>query len=80
MIKDTSLMKSMVKTAHRLWILMLCSLILPALSFAGPIISCDSQNVNIGSIREGTIKRIRHVFTIKNTGDAPLKIIRVKPG
>jgi hypothetical protein len=47
---------------------------------ADPIIECDTPTVNAGSIRENEVKRIRHVFTIKNTGDKPLKIEQVKPG
>jgi len=56
-----------------------CSVFFSA-SSAGPVVHCDSPNVNVGSIREGTIKRIRHVFTLKNTGNEPLRLTRVKPG
>ena len=73
-------MKTPFKILHGLLIFIICSMILPSLVFAAPIIQCDTPNVNIGSIREGEIKQIRHIFRIKNTGDEPLIINRVKPG
>lgn len=50
------------------------------ISFSAPIIQCDTQDVNVGTIREGEVKRLRHVFLIKNTGDETLIIQQVKPG
>ena len=48
--------------------------------FAGPKIKVDKNDVNVGTIMEGTKKSVRHTFVIKNTGDEPLKIQEVKPG
>lgn len=73
-------MKTTFKILHGLLIFIICNMILPSLVYAAPIIQCDSPNVDIGSIREGEIKRIRHIFKIKNIGDEPLIINRVKPG
>ncbi len=73
-------MKNILKILHGVTLFIILVLFLPAFVSAAPKIHCDSPNVDIGSIREGTIKRIRHIFTIKNTGDEPLLINRVKPG
>ena len=54
--------------------------IFPIYTYAAPIIEVDTQNVNVGSIREGKVKRIRHVFKIFNKGDEPLIISKVKAG
>ena len=47
---------------------------------AQPIIQVDSPDVNLGSIKMGTVDKIEYEFKIKNTGDQPLIINRVKPG
>ncbi|RNC65256.1 MAG: DUF1573 domain-containing protein [Desulfuromonadales bacterium] len=47
---------------------------LPAL--AAPTISVEKPVLDFGTIPQG--KKINHVFTLKNTGDAPLTIIRTK--
>lgn len=54
--------------------------IFPINTYAAPIIEVDTQNVNVGSIREGEVKRVRHVFKIFNKGDEPLIISKVKAG
>lgn len=72
-------MKKYPKILGRLYMLFIC-FIMPISLLAAPIIEVDSPNVNLGSIREGKIKKIRHTFKIKNTGDKPLIIHRVKPG
>ena len=54
--------------------------IFPFYTYAAPIIEVDTQHVNIGSIREGEVKRVRHVFKIFNKGDEPLIISKVKAG
>lgn len=46
---------------------------------AGPKAEFDSTIINKGDIIEGTTTKIPAVFTIKNTGDAPLKLLTVKP-
>ncbi|MBD3346550.1 MAG: DUF1573 domain-containing protein [Chitinivibrionales bacterium] len=47
---------------------------------ATPMISVDSADFDVGEIREGSVDKIKHEFTIKNTGDEVLKIEKVKPG
>ena len=47
---------------------------------AAPMVSVDSANFDMGVIRAGTKKEIKHAFVIKNTGDDTLKIEKVKPG
>ena len=47
---------------------------------AAPMISVDSADFNIGTIREGEQKSIKHTFKITNTGDDTLIIEKVKPG
>ena len=54
--------------------------IFPLNTLAAPIIELDTQNVNLGSIREGKVKRVRHTFKIFNKGDKPLIINKVKAG
>ena len=66
-------MKSLIITLTFLTIYPLCT-------YAAPIIEVDTQNVNVGSIREGKVKKIKHVFKIFNKGDDPLLISKVKAG
>jgi hypothetical protein len=47
---------------------------------AAPMIKVDSADFYIGIIKEGEQKSIKHTFIVKNTGDAVLKIEKVKPG
>ncbi|MGD9201530.1 MAG: DUF1573 domain-containing protein, partial [Chitinispirillia bacterium] len=60
-----------------LWFLM-C--FLPIKVFSDAIIKVDTSDFNVGSIKEGQLKLVRHTFTIKNTGKDTLIIKRVKPG
>ena len=53
---------------------------LPAAILAAPMISVDSVNFDIGTIREGEMKVVKHTFKVKNTGDSALVIQQVKPG
>ncbi len=60
-----------------------CSVLLGIFSMqlsvtAAPMISVDSADVNVGTVYEGTGKSVKHVFTIKNTGDEPLIIERIR--
>lgn len=57
-----------------------CLTIFAACTYAAPIIEVDTQRVDMGSIREGKVKRVRHVFKIFNKGDEPLIISKVKAG
>ena len=63
--------KSMVHTLS-------CLTLFAAYVYAAPIIYVDTQHVNLGSIRKGTVKRVRHVFNIFNKGDELLIISKVK--
>ncbi|MBN1756946.1 MAG: DUF1573 domain-containing protein [Chitinispirillaceae bacterium] len=47
---------------------------------AAPMISVDSADFDIGIIREGEQKSIKHTFKIKNTGKDTLIIEKVKAG
>ncbi len=73
-------MKSYLNRIISLWVPITILFVLANLVFAGPTIKIDTPNVDIGSIREGEVKRVRHVFTVRNTGDKDLIINRVKPG
>jgi hypothetical protein len=66
------------KTFLRLVLVTVCFSILRI--SAQPIIQVDSPDVNLGSIKMGTVDKIEYEFKIKNTGDQPLIINRVKPG
>ncbi len=47
--------------------------------FAGPKMEIDPQTVNSPDIIAGTTTKVTAIFTVKNTGDAPLKLTSVKP-
>ncbi|MBN1577001.1 MAG: DUF1573 domain-containing protein [Chitinispirillaceae bacterium] len=47
---------------------------------AAPMIKVDSANFDMGIIKEGAQKSIKHTFIVKNTGDETLIIEKVKPG
>ena len=55
-------------------------MLVPAAISAGPKISVDSADFDIGTIHEGQFKSIKHTFKVKNTGDSVLVIQSVKPG
>jgi hypothetical protein len=71
-------MKNCLK--NRVFLTLSCFLIFALSIHAAPIIAVDTQHVDLGSIREGTVKRVRHVFKIMNKGDEPLIISKVKAG
>ncbi len=55
-------------------------LILPAyIVFAGPKMEIEPQTFNSPDIIAGTTTKVPATFTVKNTGDAPLKLTSVKP-
>lgn len=55
-------------------------LILSAYSvFAGPKMEIEPQTFNSPDIIAGTTTKVPAVFTVKNTGDAPLRLTSVKP-
>ena len=47
---------------------------------AGPHIVIDSTEYQAGTVIEGKADRLNAVFTVKNTGDADLKLTQVRPG
>ncbi len=49
-----------------------------ALAAGAPRIEISDKNWNAGAVAPGAT--VRHSFTVKNTGDAPLTILNVKPG
>ncbi len=60
--------------------ILLAVISLAGLVSAGPKISVDSANFDLGGIKEGSKKKVSHQFAIKNTGDEVLKITKVRPG
>ncbi len=69
----------MKKTLKTLF-LMAMLLVVPAACKTGPLISVDSEEVNLGTIKQGTKAAAKYVFKVKNTGDSVLVIRDVRPG
>lgn len=55
-------------------------IILSGVVSGAPGIQVDSADYDAGVIREGSAKRISHVFRITNTGDEPLIVEKVRTG
>ena len=68
-----------MKTASFLGIILCCCALVPAAP-KGPAVQIDSTDFPVGIIEEGQMASIVHAFRIKNVGDAPLTLERVKPG
>lgn len=51
-----------------------------AAAYSGPEISVGNAEFDAGTVVEGERKHVEHVFELKNTGDADLKITDVKAG
>ena len=49
-------------------------------SMAGPKVSVSSKEYNADTVMQGKLEYVRHTFKLKNTGDEPLRIKRVRPG
>ena len=47
---------------------------------AGPVIQFDTTTFNCGTVIEGKTDKLNATFIVKNTGDAVLKIEKVRPG
>ena len=45
---------------------------------AAPKIAIDSTRVTVDTVVQGETSRIRHVFTVRNTGDSPLRVDKVR--
>ncbi len=48
--------------------------------WAAPMMTVDTVDHNLGTIREGSKASVSHSFKIKNTGDSVLVIRDVRPG
>jgi len=59
--------------------ILLIPIFVAATLFAGPKISADKADVDLGAIMKKEMKDVNHTYILKNTGDAPLNIQRVKP-
>ena len=46
-------------------------------ALAGPRLAVEGRNYNFGTILQG--EKVEHVFSLKNSGDAPLEIKQVRP-
>ena len=66
----------------KLWIICLFSVAVACAqshsSQPGPHIKFEQQEINLGTVDEGTL--VKHIFKFKNTGEDTLRIIRVEPG
>lgn len=51
--------------------------LIPVSASAAPKLAIDAPIFDFGTITQG--KKVEHVFTLKNTGDAPLRIKQVRP-
>lgn len=47
---------------------------------AAPVIQVDSADFDYGRVMKGSTRSISHVFKVRNSGDEPLRIRRVRPG
>lgn len=52
----------------------------PLSLMAGPKITVDTADADVGTIIEGQVPIISHAFKIKNTGDSVLRITSVRAG
>ena len=69
-------MKKSLATLSIMFMLM----VIPAACKTGPLISIDSEEVNLGVIKPGEKTSVKYVFKVKNTGDSVLVIRDVRPG
>lgn len=66
---------------ERNWIAaVIAILLLCTAAAAKPAVKVDSKEYDAGTIIEGSREYVTHAFRLKNTGDEPLKIIKVRPG
>jgi hypothetical protein len=75
-LKEPTVMKKSLATLCVMALL----LVVPAACKTGPLISVDSEEVNLGTIKQGTRASAKYVFKVKNTGDSVLVIRDVRPG
>ncbi|MBD3238962.1 MAG: DUF1573 domain-containing protein [Chitinivibrionales bacterium] len=61
-------------------VILLTVVLLSTAAWAKPIVKVDVKEYDAGTIPEGSKESITHEFTLRNTGDEPLKIIKVRPG
>jgi uncharacterized protein DUF1573 len=60
-----------------LWNTLFMVLVMARSALAGPHLTVEERNYDFGIILQG--ERVEHVFSLKNSGDAPLKIKQVRP-
>jgi hypothetical protein len=70
----------MHKTLNKILFLFAGSAIFAVSTMAAPIIKVDSADFDMGSIKDGEMKSMKHTFIVTNTGTDTLKIEKVKPG
>jgi hypothetical protein len=61
-------------------LLLAALLVVPAACKTGPMISVDSEEIDLGVIKQGSRSSAKYVFKVKNTGDSVLVIRDVRPG
>jgi hypothetical protein len=69
-----------MKKMPAILILMAAILAVPAACKTGPMISVDSEQVDLGIIKQGSRPSAKYSFKVKNTGDSVLVIRDVRPG
>jgi Protein of unknown function (DUF1573)/HYDIN/CFA65/VesB-like, Ig-like domain len=67
----------MMKILSRLCLALLIMACLTTRATASPKVAVDMPNFNFGTILQG--KKVKHLFTVRNRGDAPLIIKAVRP-
>jgi hypothetical protein len=70
----------MISSCRNRFLAVLALVCTPLSIFGGPKIAVDTADINYGTIMEGQVASIKHVFKIKNTGDSVLLIKSVKAG
>ncbi len=66
---------------RRNWVAtVLAIVLLSTATIAKPMVTVANEAYDAGTIVEGSRERVTHRFKLKNTGDEPLKILRVRPG
>lgn len=61
-------------------VVLLVLLIFVASSFSGPDIEFDTTTADCGTVNEGETDSVFAAFTVRNSGDEDLRILRVLPG
>ena len=70
----------MHKSLSRVLFLFTCGSLFAFSAQAVPTIKVDSADFDLGVMKEGEQKSLKHTFIVTNTGKDTLKIEKVKPG